>query len=193
MEGKVIILHFVQLVSWTNKLRLYVSSLVDIYNAIHPTGVFEVVFIGVMFGKNASKPQKLFKYFEQKFSIMPWLAIPFSDIQSPEYWEARLRFPFSPWIGRSSTASVVIDPTGVVLKWCADDYFVEYGAEAYPFTDKRIVFLLSQDKDALKHPSITNLLTSPQRDYVINNKNQVYIFVASCHVAIIRILFTLFK
>lgn len=180
------------LVRWSDKLRLYVTSLVDIYNAIYSKGGFEVVFVGVKFGKYASNPQKLLKYFEQKFSIMPWLAIPFSDIESTEYWEARLRFPFSPW-GESDTASVVIDPTGVVLKWCADDFFVRYGAEAYPFTDKRIGFLKSQDKDDLKHPSITNLLTSPQRDYVINNEKKVYFFVASCHVAIIRKLFTLFK
>ncbi|WOH05237.1 hypothetical protein DCAR_0624651 [Daucus carota subsp. sativus] len=84
---------------------------------------------------------------------------------------AKLRFPLSPWIGESDTASVVVDPTGVVLKWFADDYFVRYGPEAYPFTDKRIGFVKSRDKEALKHPSITNLLTSPQRDYVINNKN----------------------
>ncbi|KAL1812432.1 hypothetical protein ACET3Z_022497 [Daucus carota] len=172
LEGKVIVLHFVPLVKWSNKLRLYVSSLVDIYNARHSKGGLEVVFVGLKFGKNASNPQKLSKYFEQKFSMMPWLAIPFSDIESPEHWEARVRFPLTPWIGEYDTASVVIDPTGVVLKWFADDYFVRYGAEGYPFTDKRIGFLKSRDKEALKYPSVTNRLTSPQRDYVINNKNQ---------------------
>lgn len=155
----------------------YTTSLVDIYNAIHPKGGFEVVFIGIKHTESSCNPDKLVKHYEKLFSTMPWPAIPFFDIKPPEYFTTNFRFP-SDWLRTiyGHTLSVVIDPTGVVLQYGADHLFSCYGAEAYPFSDQRIDFLISQDKAALKnHPSITTLLTSPGRDYLINSENQVSI------------------
>ena len=57
----------------------------DICNAIHPQGALKVVFIGVEVDHDFFvKPQNLLdsdleESFEDKFSVMPWAAIPFSD------------------------------------------------------------------------------------------------------------------
>ncbi|XP_074374805.1 putative nucleoredoxin 1-1 [Apium graveolens] len=172
LEGKVIVLHFVPLIPRKELNSVETASLVDIYNAIHPKGGFEVVFIGIKLAQY-SNPEKLLKYYDNTFSTMPWPAIPFFDIKPPEYFTTNFRFR-SHWLGTTYPFSVVIDPTGVVLRYGAGTAFCDYGAEAYPFSDQAIDFVKSQDKAALKnHPSITTLLTSPRRDYLINSKNQV--------------------
>ncbi|KAL1821908.1 hypothetical protein ACET3Z_016777 [Daucus carota] len=177
LEGKTVVLHFVPLVPWNSHLRLYVESLIDTYKALHPDGGFEVVFVGVKIGTFPSDPHTLLnpsleKCFEEKFSIMPWTAVPFSDIVSQKSLERRLRFPFSRFVYDVYTVSVVLDPSGLVLQCQADDFFLWYGARAYPFTLERIDYLMSADKEMSKHPSVTRLLTSFGRDYVINKDNQ---------------------
>lgn len=174
-------LHFVPLVPWNSHLKLYVTSLVDTYNAL-PRSDFEVVFIGVKIDRFPSKPQTLCnleKCFEEKFSIMPWTAIPFSDITSQKSLEARLRFPFSRFVDSVYTVSVVIDPTGLVLQCQADDFFLWYGHRAFPFSLERVERLMFEDEETSKHSSITKLLTSFGRDYVINKDNQVCLFCRS--------------
>lgn len=71
----------------------------------------------------------------------------------------------------SSTFSLVIDPAGVVLQLEADDIFLLFGAEAYPFSDKRVSHLEHKDQAALDCPSITQLLTSPGHEHLINCHN----------------------
>ncbi|KAL8146091.1 hypothetical protein AgCh_004003 [Apium graveolens] len=78
---------------------------------------------------------------------------------TPEEKRFRDRYP----------VSFVIDPTGVVLQCQADHYFQEYGAPGYPFIDGKVKILISEDNAARQHPSITNLLASPERDFVISN------------------------
>uniref|UniRef100_A0A164U6I8 protein-disulfide reductase n=2 Tax=Daucus carota subsp. sativus TaxID=79200 RepID=A0A164U6I8_DAUCS len=48
--------------------------------------------------------------------------------------------------------------------------FQAYGAAGYPFSKQKIERLISQDDRARYYPSLTALLASPQRDYLINNK-----------------------
>lgn len=177
LKDKMVVLHFVPLVPWNSHLMLYVTSLIETYNALHLYHDFEVVFIGVNIGKFPSNPQTLLdpaleKCFEEKFSIMPWTAIPFSDITHQKSLETRLRFPFSRFVYDVYTVSVVVDRTGLVLQCQADDFFLWYGARAYPFTLKRVERLMFEDAETSKHPSITTLLTSLGRDYLINKDNQ---------------------
>lgn len=60
----------------------------------------------------------------------------------------------------------------MVLQNNALPLFRGYGAEGYPFSDERISHLASQDDEIRKRPSLKALLVSPQRDYVINNKEE---------------------
>ena len=105
-------------------MRLYVESLIDTYNALHPYGDFEVVFVGVKIGTFPSDPHTLLnpsveKCFEEKFSIMPRTAVPFSDIVSQKSLERRLRFPFSRLVYDVYTVSVVLDPSGLTTPYMA--------------------------------------------------------------------------
>lgn len=57
------------------------------------------------------------------FSVMPWTAIPFSDIKSREYyWESI--FPISGSLTDYLLTSYVIDPTGMILQCYADNLFL---------------------------------------------------------------------
>ncbi|KAL8103443.1 putative nucleoredoxin 1-1 [Apium graveolens] len=180
LEGKVVVLHFVPLAPLNHKLRLGIDSLLHIYNAIYPKGGFEVVLVGFTPDYDASwNPQQLNldesfleECFEEMLSGMPWTAIPFSDAESRNYLEKKLRLPVSCFVGERQTFSVVIDPTGVVLQTCADIYFLWCGAQAYPFSDERIDRIGYEDEETLNHPSITKLLTFSECNYVINNENQ---------------------
>ncbi|KAL8103445.1 hypothetical protein AgCh_027866 [Apium graveolens] len=165
LEGKVVVLHFAPLAPWNHMLRLNIDSLVAIYNAIHTKGGFEVVLVGFTPDYTASwTPEEVLpsaldesfleERFEEIFSIMPWTAIPFSDTESRNYLEKKLRLPVSCSVGERQTFSVVIDPKGIVLQTCAYIYFLWCGAQAYPFSDERIDRIGYEDEETLNHPSI---------------------------------------
>lgn len=171
-------LHFVTLNSRAIDLTYRTTILRDMYHVLQPKGGFEVVFFGVPVDAVFSDPDTLLlhqstlqKYFEDIFSLMPWTAIPFSDIKSMEYWESI--FPISGTLTDYCSISFVVDPTGKVLLCHADNVFSSYGARAYPFTDERIKCIASEDTEAWERPSITKLLASPERDFLINKDNQV--------------------
>ncbi|XP_074369735.1 putative nucleoredoxin 1 [Apium graveolens] len=172
-EGKVIVLHFVSLLPWPEYFMRYETKiLMDIYHILHPKGGFEVVFIGVEVDSAYanSNPHALEECFEDKLSIMPWTAVPFSNIKFRTYWENL--FPLSGYLSGYSPTSFVFDPSGMLLQCNVNDLFYLYGARAYPFTDKRMECLLREDAEARKHPSITKLITSSERTHLINNRNQ---------------------
>ncbi|WOH03158.1 hypothetical protein DCAR_0522552 [Daucus carota subsp. sativus] len=112
-----------------------------------------------------STPQE--QRFEERYSLMPWLTIPFSDLKTRKHLETR----FGGIAGFSDRypVSFVIDPEGVVLQDNGGFYFQEYGAPGYPFSDEKINIINSEDDAAIQHPSITTLLASPERNYVISN------------------------
>lgn len=154
------------------------TCLVDIYNKMQPKGCLEVVFVAApdatAFSKREvySTPEE--QRFEERYSIMPWLSIPFSDLKCRKHVGKRFG-GISGFKNCTRPVSFVVDPAGVVLQCHADDYFQEYGAPGYPFSDERIKILISEDNAARQHPSITTLLASPERNYVISNSgDQVY-------------------
>ncbi|XP_074362254.1 putative nucleoredoxin 1 [Apium graveolens] len=173
LEGKVIVLHFVPLVPWPEYFMRYETTiLMDIYHVLQRKGGFEVVFIGVEVDSAYanSNPHALEECFEDKLSIMPWMAVPFSDIKFRTYWEKL--FPLSGYLSGYSPTSFVFDHSGMLLQCNVNDLFYLYGAHAYPFTDKRMECLLREDAEARKRPSITKLLASSERTHLINNRNQ---------------------
>lgn len=177
LKDKVIVLFFVPLSPWCDRLKQDLDSLVDIYNDIHSSCPFEVVFIGFKIPKGHPSRKDFTKsseeYFQDMFSIMPWTALPYSpDTCSLKFWQERLSYP-PPFLSYDSyTFSLVIDSSGMVLQTSAENIFLLFGAEAYPFSDKRVSYIEDQDQNALDSPSITNLLTSPGHGHVITNDNK---------------------
>ena len=106
------------------------------------------------------------KQFEALFSLMPWTAIPFSDVASRDCLSRRFGIRRS----EPKLDLFVIDSTGMVVQDSCFQLFEKYGGLAYPFTDGRIQFLESQDAALAERPSLKMLLASHERDYVVSNK-----------------------
>ncbi|KAL6529809.1 hypothetical protein OROGR_015432 [Orobanche gracilis] len=151
------------------------NSILGGHIPIHPKGGFQVVFVAVTYVPPGICPELLLnstpkEFFQEKFSFMPWTAIPFDDIESRKYLETR--FPISHFLSGSRPVSFVIDPTGVVLQCQAESIFLVYGAQAYPFSDNTISQIKSEDEDARKHTFLKKLLVFPERDHIISNKGK---------------------
>ncbi|KAL1816022.1 probable nucleoredoxin 1 [Daucus carota subsp. sativus] len=175
LVGKVIVLHFVSLVKGHDNL-IPDPDLIDIYKKLEPKGGFEVVFVAVGDGLTCldtreststySTPQQCF---EEIFSTMPWTAIPFSDLKSRNRLE-KLFCIVSDTRLEMEPISFVIDSRGVVLQADATQVFSMYGSAGYPFTKQRLKCLDHEDYVTMEQLSVSTLLASPQRDYVITNK-----------------------
>ncbi|KAL6579483.1 hypothetical protein OROMI_009699 [Orobanche minor] len=166
LADKVIVLYFASLLRSDSMLREDDIFLSEIYRELQPRCIFEVVFVAVGDDVCASRCQNPFKRFQKIFSRMPWTAIPFSDLISRK----RLGSRFCISLDNVPPSAFVIDPKGTVLQCDAFSHF-HYGPEAFPFADESLDRLLSQHDAILDNPSLEKLLVSPQRDYLINNKN----------------------
>lgn len=175
LQGKFIVLHFMPLFPWSSldysTHKHATTILVEIYNALQPQACLEVVFIPVKLDQRGLElhNSRLEEYFELQFSFMPWTAIPFSDIKSREFLETR--FPVSGRV-KSEPISIVIDPTGMVLQRNAREIFRLYGARGFPFSKERIEYLIAEDLEARFCPSVSKLLASAERDYILDKNKQ---------------------
>ncbi|KAL8096971.1 putative nucleoredoxin 1 isoform X1 [Apium graveolens] len=173
LGGKFILLHFMHLDNYdfTWSWKAPVATLKDMYIKLHPKGDFQIVFVALR--NNLAIPSETRQILGHIFSLMPPCpAIPLSDQTSIRRLERMFGIRDARHIG---PLSFIIDPSGVVLQSHATPLLISYGAAAYPFTNERIKFLESEDSLLRTQPrSVEKLLSSPDRDYLINNKgNQV--------------------
>lgn len=154
-----------------------IANLEDIYTKLHPKGDFEIVFVALR--DDGEIPSNIRQCLQHIFSMMPCPAIPCSDQKSIHRLERMFGIHNTKQYGPKS---FIIDPTGVVLQSHATPLLLSYGAAAYPFTNERIQFLDSEDSLFRTQPlSVEKLLSSPDRDYLINNKgDQVYNSMTPC-------------
>lgn len=158
------------------------TDLTDVYKKLEPKGGFEVVFVAVGDDLPCLDTRELtstyftsHQRFEEIFSTMPWTAIPFSDLKSRKRIEKMFGIISNTRV-EISPVSFVIDPRGVVLQDHATHVFSNYGSAGYPFSRERLECLDYEDNVTVKQLSISALLASPERDYVITNKgDRVYI------------------
>ncbi|XP_074369425.1 putative nucleoredoxin 1 [Apium graveolens] len=171
LAGKVVIIYFDSVLDMDTD---FIAYLIHAYNSLQRNCGFEVVFVNVddavekLNGEISPAPSQggPKKPFEDIFSCMPWAAIPLSDITSRERIKRRFGVPVKLYIG----TPVVVDSTGMILQSHAYTIILNYGALGYPFSDERIDFLDSEDCAASRQPSLKALLASPERDYLISNK-----------------------
>ncbi|KAL6561993.1 hypothetical protein OROGR_003000 [Orobanche gracilis] len=171
LEGKVIALLFIPLCLDHHFARWTTMLLTEVYNNLPSNSGFEVVFVAINdLDYGDPLPKDPHKHFLDMFSLMPWTAIPFSDIPTEEYLHRRFGFHFS--IG-SECSIVIVDPMSVVLQYRDSVKIIElYGALGYPFSDERIEYLESEFNAAAAQPSLKTIMASPQRDYVISNTGE---------------------
>lgn len=136
----------------------------EVYQELASKGDFEVVFI------SSDRDEESFGGY---LSEMPWLAIPFSDLETRKGLKDLFKVRGIPHL-------VVIDANGKVSTVQGTKVVTEYGVDGYPFTAEKISFLKEQEEAAKKDQSLTSLLVSSSRDYLISGDgNKVKTFCYS--------------
>uniref|UniRef100_A0A2P2JCC1 protein-disulfide reductase n=1 Tax=Rhizophora mucronata TaxID=61149 RepID=A0A2P2JCC1_RHIMU len=151
LKGKKLGLYFSA--SWCGPCRRFTPTLVEVYNGLAPKGDFEIVFV------SADEDDASFKSY---FSLMPWLAIPFSDSSRRKHLDGFFKVSGVPHL-------VIIGESGEVLSEDGTEIIGEHGVEGYPFTLERIKELQEQEEAARRNQSLRSLLVSQSRDYVISS------------------------
>lgn len=120
LVGKSVLLYFSA--HWCPPCRAFLPLLIKAYEEIKKRGeALEVVFI------SSDRDQASFDEF---FSTMPWLALPFGDKRKQSL--SRL------FKVRGIPMVIAIGPTGKTVSTDARELIMCHGAEAFPFTDERI-------------------------------------------------------
>jgi nucleoredoxin len=132
LVGKNILLYFSA--HWCPPCRAFLPKLMDAYHKIKAKDdAFEVIYI------SSDTDQESFDEF---FSGMPWLALPFGDTR-----KASLSRTFKV---NGIPMVVAIGPSGRTVTKEARDLIMLHGADAYPFTDERLKEIEAQFKEMAK-------------------------------------------
>ncbi|CAK9163494.1 unnamed protein product [Ilex paraguariensis] len=128
-------------------------QLLEVYEELSSKGDFQVVFI------SSDRDDESFNGY---FAEMPWLAIPFSDSETRKCLEEVFKVEGTPHL-------VILDGTGKVSSSRAVNLVRNYGAEGYPFTTERVNTMRDEEEAAKKDQSLTSILVSSSRDFLISN------------------------
>ncbi|KAJ0983863.1 hypothetical protein J5N97_002219 [Dioscorea zingiberensis] len=160
LEGRTVILYFAPESVRCNTCNTCTKFLVEAYHELRSRGEdLEVVFVS--FHKDEHE-------FNQHFSKMPWLALPFSDTESRN--KLRVRFPHETYGGLRLPHLLVCDGSGDIICRQAFWHLLNYGLKAYPFTDERIDQVKKEDEILKKKPqNLHKLLGSHTRDFLISS------------------------
>lgn len=166
LDGKIIGLYFSA--NWYPPCWNFNQVLVGIYNQLknnNTTGSsFEIVYV------SSDEDSEAFTTY---FACMPWLAIPFSDLETKKALSRKFEIEGIPSL-------VILQPSdnkdedeatlhdGVELIY-------RHGVHAFPFTKQRLEQLHKEEKEKHDNQTLTNLLTNQDRDYVLGHPtpNQV--------------------
>ncbi|CAA7018346.1 unnamed protein product [Microthlaspi erraticum] len=121
LKGKKIGLYFSA--SWCGPCHMFTKHLLEAYNELSPKACFEVVFL------SCDKDEESFVDY---FAKMPWLAVPFTT--DPETRDGL----YDIFKVKSIPNLVILDDHGEVVNEKGCDVVRDYGADAYPFTPKRV-------------------------------------------------------
>ncbi|XP_010651408.1 probable nucleoredoxin 1 [Vitis vinifera] len=150
LKGKKIWLYFSA--SWCGPRRQFTPELVEVYDEFSSKGDFEIIFV------SRDKGDQLFNEY---FSKMPWLAIPFSDSDTRDHLKKLFKV-------RGIPSLAMLDESGKVLSSEGVEIIKDYGVEGYPFTAEKIKELKEKEETAKKEQSLISILVSQSRDYVIS-------------------------
>ena len=150
MKGKKIWLYFSA--SWCGPCRQFTPKLVEVYDEFSSKGDFEIIFVSLDKGD---------QLFNEYFSKMPWLAIPFSDSDTRDHLKKLFKM-------RGIPSLAMLDESGKVLSSEGVEIIKDYGVEGYPFTAEKIKELKEKEETAKKEQSLRSILVSQSRDYVIS-------------------------
>ncbi|XP_020573921.1 probable nucleoredoxin 2 [Phalaenopsis equestris] len=156
LEGKTIGLYFGA--NWYAKCEKFNLLLAEVYLKLKEQGAgFEVVFVSCDEDQSS---------FEQFHGTMPWVAIPFADLQSKKFLNQRYGIEGIPSL-------VILSPTGQLLQTEGVELIHHYGSRAFPFTPTRISELVAEEKADHDSQTLEKLLATTGRDFVIDHGKEV--------------------
>ncbi|KAF6168102.1 hypothetical protein GIB67_011487 [Kingdonia uniflora] len=156
VEGKTIGLYFSA--NWYPQCQNFTPVLANTYKQLKEQGAnFEIVFV--------SSDEDL-SSFDEYYRTMPWLAVPFSDLQCKKSLTERFQIEGIPSV-------IIIDPFGKLIQTDGVDLTYRFGVKAFPFTHERIADLEDEEKANHETQTLESLLSTHSRDYVISQKEQV--------------------
>ncbi|XP_018808138.2 probable nucleoredoxin 2 [Juglans regia] len=165
LESKVIGLYFSA--NWYPPCWNFTKVLVGIYEQLKTSGSnFEIVYI--------SSDEDL-DAFNNYHACMPWLAIPFSDLETKKALNRKFDVEGIPCL-------VILQPNDNKDDATLHDgveLIYRYGIEAFPFTKERLETLYQEEREKHENQTLTNLLTNHDRDYLLGHPSPKQVPVAS--------------
>ncbi|TKY75279.1 nucleoredoxin 2 [Spatholobus suberectus] len=155
LEGKVVGLLFAA--NWYPPCRGFTQILVGIYEELKSSvPQFEIVYV--------SSDEDL-DAFSSFYGNMPWLAIPFSDLETKKALTRKYDVEGIPCLiflqpDYSKEDTTVRDGVELIYR---------YGIQAHPFSNERLEQLQREDKVKLENQTLINLLANHHRDYVLSH------------------------
>ena len=155
LEGKVIGLYFSA--NWYIPCRNFTQVLANTYDQLKTNGSeFEVVFV--------SSDEDL-DAFHNYYASMPWLAVPFSDLESKKALNRRFDVEGIPCL-------IILQPNSLkdeaMLREGVEIVY-RFGVRAFPFTGERLEELEREEKERHESQTLVNLLTNHDRDFLLGH------------------------
>ncbi|ONI32307.1 hypothetical protein PRUPE_1G360200 [Prunus persica] len=165
LEGKIIGLYFSA--NWYPPCWNFNQVLVGIYEQLKSSGSnFEIVYV------SSDEDADAFNIYH---ACMPWLAIPFSDLDTKKALNRRFDIEGIPSL-------VILHPNDNKDEATLRDgveLIYRYGVEAFPFTKQRLEELQDEERARHENQTLTNLLTNHDRDNLLGHPTPEQVPVAS--------------
>ncbi|XP_015894781.2 probable nucleoredoxin 1 [Ziziphus jujuba] len=154
LVGKTILLYFSA--HWCPPCHAFMPKLVKVYHDIKAKDkAFEVIFISSDHDQSA---------FDEFFSSMPWLALPFGDKRKRSL---QRRFKT-----RGIPTVIAIGPSGKTLTTNARNIIGAHGVDAYPFTKERLEELeIKEDEMAKAWPEKVKHKSHTEHELVLTRRS----------------------
>ncbi|GKV17798.1 hypothetical protein SLEP1_g28260 [Rubroshorea leprosula] len=161
LEGKILGLYFSA--NWYSPCRSFTQLLASVYEQLKSKGSeFEIVFV--------SSDEDL-EAFNNYRSCMPWLSVPFSDLESKKALNRKFEVEGIPCLiilhpGDNKDEATLYDGVELIYR---------YGDQAFPFTKEKLEELHREEELKHENQTLTTLLTNHDRDYLLGHPptNQV--------------------
>lgn len=165
LEGKIVGLYFSA--NWYPPCWKFTQVLIGIYEQLRTNGSsFEIVYVSSDEDSDA---------FNNYHACMPWLAIPFSDLEIKKALNRKFDIEGIPCL-------VILQPNDNKDDATLHDgveLIYRYGVRAFPFTKERLEKLQKEEREKHENQTLTNLLTNHDRDYLLGHPRHQQVPVAS--------------
>ncbi|KAK7283430.1 hypothetical protein RIF29_12944 [Crotalaria pallida] len=173
LEGKIVGLLFAA--NWYPPCRGFTQMLIGIYQELKNSSSdpqFEIVYV--------SSDEDL-DAFNSFYGNMPWLAVPFSDLETKKALNRKYEVEGIPCLimlqpGESNNKDY--DGDNAALR-NGVELIYRYGIQAYPFSKEKLEKLQEAEREKRDNQTLTNLLANHHRDYVLSHGGLGKVPVAS--------------